>query len=67
MNKKIIIGIIGVLLVIGIGAGTFFFINKGTNANNIGEDKSLNQQETEDVKQEVLEKNDKKVLVAYFS
>ena len=67
MNKKTLIVLIGILIIACIAISGFFLLNKGNNTNDKLNDNSLNQKETEEAKQDVLEKNDKKVLVAYFS
>ena len=69
MNKKIIIGII-VFLVIAflIVFGAFmFFNNNNQSSNNNTRDNSLNETKTEEIKENISNKTDKKVLVAYFS
>lgn len=67
MNKKVVIVIIGVLVIIGIAVGGFFLLSRNSSSNDTFNDNTLNKQETEEAKQNILEKSDKKVLVAYFS
>lgn len=69
MSKKILIGIIVAVIVIVLGASGVYLLTsqKSNNNNNANINQTLNEKETQDLKQEVSNNTDKKVLVAYFS
>lgn len=64
MNKKVLLGIILVILVVGIG-GIYLWFQFGPNNRNL-EDNSLNEEETENIKNNI-DTNDMNILIAYYS
>ena len=68
MNKKLIIGIILIIIIIGLGIAGYISTNKNENKNNIISSNDINKNETSNISNEPNEeKESKKILVVYYS